>query len=651
MSTSLWHHLYLTIVDMLLLLLAFAAVQIYKYGNLFFRPREFFLLQILMAVWLVVSLFYKKFTLLLNMPLFTGVGLLIRANITMIFFLTLAVVSLSLWQLSRLVVYGPCLVLLSMELAAFVLYHRFIPAPEHAVSSASKQPHSQISMALLVIDGGLLALAFLTTTWLKRGGLILEYPYVDVIIVVFCLWLFTSIVSGKFYPHNFITFYDAFGTAIKSIVMTAVGLAVILYGFRLGAVSRLQVFGSLFLFLILESLIFILYLPWRSGGRQLKDIEDAEEVRAMTKGDPSRELPPKPCCQVNDAVREKLEHALEFFNPDIFTFIDQNVDLQSINRCECTLLSTDNLFNLQSLEIEESELIINLHKINDIRWFNRYFLLAHTRLKPSGCIMGKAHTAATHRAWFASRFPSPFGSLVYSASFLWHWICPKLPYAKNFYFAVTKGRNRLVSQAEILGRLYFCGFEIVAETELDKNYYFIAKKVKTPSEDLNPTYGPLVKLNRHGLAGRPLVVYKFRTMYPYSEYLQKYIYTHNSLDAGGKFKNDFRVTEWGRFMRKFWLDELPMLYNWLTGDMQLLGVRPLSTQYLSLYSIELQRLRSKVKPGLIPPFYADMPKTMEEIMASEERYIMAYLKKPFFTQFRYFWLCFWNIVIKRARSG
>ena len=87
-----------------------------------------------MAVWLVVSLFYKKFTMLLNMPLFAGVGLLIRANIAMIFFLTLAVVGLSLWQLSRLVVYGPCLVLLSMELAAFVLYRHFIPAPEHAVS-------------------------------------------------------------------------------------------------------------------------------------------------------------------------------------------------------------------------------------------------------------------------------------------------------------------------------------------------------------------------------------------------------------------------------------------------------------------------------------------------------------------------------------
>jgi hypothetical protein len=160
------------------------------------------------------------------------------------------------------------------------------------------------------------------------------------------------------------------------------------------------------------ALLFFLYLSWRSESRQLKDIEDAEEVRAMTKGDPSRELPPEPFCSADDPVREKLEHALEFFNPEIFTFIDQYVDLQSINRCECTLLSTDNLFNLQPLNIEGSGLIINLHKMNDIRWFNRYFLLAHTRLKPGGYIMGKAHTVVTHRAWFASRFPFPFDSLI-----------------------------------------------------------------------------------------------------------------------------------------------------------------------------------------------------------------------------------------------
>jgi len=264
--------------------------------------------------------------------------------------------------------------------------------------------------------------------------------------------------------------------------------------------------------------------------------------------------------------------------------------------------------------------------------------------------MGKAHTFGTNRDWFASRFTPPLNTVFYVLSFFWHRVSPKLPWVKNIYFAVTKGRNRLVSRAGILGRLSFYGFEIVAEEDVKNRFFFIARKISAPSLDENPSYGPLVKLERHGFGGRPLTVYKFRTMYSYSEYLQKYIYTYNQLEKGGKFKNDFRVTGWGQFMRRTWLDELPMLYNWLKGDLQLLGVRPLSAQYLSLYPPEMKELRKQVKPGLLPPFYADMPKTFEDICESEKNYFKQYLNSPIKTQWIYFWKAVYNIMIRGARS-
>ena len=151
--------------------------------------------------------------------------------------------------------------------------------------------------------------------------------------------------------------------------------------------------------------------------------------------------------------------------------------------------------------------------------------------------------------------------------------------------------------------------------------------------------------------GQPITVYKFRTMHPYSEFLQKYIYEKNSLQVGGKLNNDFRVTGWGKIMRKYWLDELPMLYNWIRGELKIVGVRPLSHQYLSLYSEDLKQKRRLVKPGLIPPFFVDMPKTFEEICDSEERYINAYENNPIKTQWTYFWKALSNIVFKGARSS
>ncbi|MHA7131858.1 sugar transferase [Algoriphagus namhaensis] len=186
--------------------------------------------------------------------------------------------------------------------------------------------------------------------------------------------------------------------------------------------------------------------------------------------------------------------------------------------------------------------------------------------------------------------------------------------------------------------------------EANSRLYFAAKKISEPAFDTSPTYGPLIKLKRVGKNGKVFKVYKLRTMYPYAEYLQDYVYKNNELDLGGKFKDDFRVSPLGRFLRKFWIDELPMFWNLIIGDMKLIGVRPLSKHYFSLYTPEIQEMRTKVKPGLVPPFYADMPKTLEEIMLSEKKYLELYAQKPFQTDISYFFKIFKNILFRGARS-
>ena len=122
-------------------------------------------------------------------------------------------------------------------------------------------------------------------------------------------------------------------------------------------------------------------------------------------------------------------------------------------------------------------------------------------------------------------------------------------------------------------------------------------------------------------------------------------------EQGGKFKNDFRVTSWGKILRKLWIDELPMFINVFKGQVKFVGVRPLSPHYLSLYSKELIEKRKEVKPGLIPPYYADLPDTLDEIMESEINYINAYKRQPFTTDIKYFFKASTNILVNRARSN
>jgi lipopolysaccharide/colanic/teichoic acid biosynthesis glycosyltransferase len=192
---------------------------------------------------------------------------------------------------------------------------------------------------------------------------------------------------------------------------------------------------------------------------------------------------------------------------------------------------------------------------------------------------------------------------------------------------------------------------IVDEQQIGNQLYFVARKTGEPLFPEDPTYGPMVKLRRVGKGGKVFGVYKMRTMHPYSEYLQDYVYEKNKLQDGGKFKDDFRISTLGKIMRKVWLDEVPMLLNVLKGEMKIVGVRPLSKHYFDLYSDELKTKRTKHKPGLIPPFYADMPKTLPEIMASEMRYLNEYEKHPLRTDLKYFFKAWENIVFKKARSN
>ncbi|MCC5612324.1 sugar transferase, partial [Nostoc sp. CHAB 5834] len=211
-----------------------------------------------------------------------------------------------------------------------------------------------------------------------------------------------------------------------------------------------------------------------------------------------------------------------------------------------------------------------------------------------------------------------------------------------------------VSKTEIMGRLIYKGFSLVNTYESSQRTVLIAKRNPTgdPSQHKPlPSEGLLFRMERMGQYATPIYVYKFRSMHPYAEYVQAYVHDKNGLDKGGKFKNDFRISSAGRLMRKYWLDELPMVYNLLKGDLKLVGVRPISQHYFSLYPAHIQALRLKQKPGLLPPFYADMPQSFDEVTQSELNYLNAYEQAPLKTDLHYLKRILTNIIVKRARSN
>jgi exopolysaccharide biosynthesis polyprenyl glycosylphosphotransferase len=100
--------------------------------------------------------------------------------------------------------------------------------------------------------------------------------------------------------------------------------------------------------------------------------------------------------------------------------------------------------------------------------------------------------------------------------------------------------------------------------------------------------GPLFfRQERIGLKGKVFRIFKFRTMrFPFTG------------EAPFTSPSDKRVTEAGRFLRRYNLDEMPQIFNVINGEMSIVGPRPISTQDKFFFEYDYFQFRLRVKPGL-----------------------------------------------------
>jgi lipopolysaccharide/colanic/teichoic acid biosynthesis glycosyltransferase len=115
---------------------------------------------------------------------------------------------------------------------------------------------------------------------------------------------------------------------------------------------------------------------------------------------------------------------------------------------------------------------------------------------------------------------------------------------------------------------------------------------------LSPVFA-VVALAVWAKMGRPILFRQVRAGYHEMPFrLLKFRTMTDDRGPGGELRPDSeRLTELGRFLRSSSLDELPQLVNVLTGDLSLVGPRPLPIRYLPRYTSR-QRMRHQVRPGI-----------------------------------------------------
>ncbi|MGQ9708348.1 MAG: undecaprenyl-phosphate galactose phosphotransferase WbaP [bacterium] len=188
---------------------------------------------------------------------------------------------------------------------------------------------------------------------------------------------------------------------------------------------------------------------------------------------------------------------------------------------------------------------------------------------------------------------------------------------------VLKYRYNLLRPLNIWTKMAFeFVFSLVLMVLLLPVFGFLALLVKLSSP------GPVFfRQPRIGMGGRVFICLKFRTMYLDAEERLKEILSKDQMvreewERYARIKNDPRITRFGRFLRRFSLDELPQLVNIIRGEMAVVGPRPYLPSELERVGRYLGTI-VRVRPGMTGLWQvsgrAELP--FQERMLLDEYYI------------------------------
>lgn len=158
---------------------------------------------------------------------------------------------------------------------------------------------------------------------------------------------------------------------------------------------------------------------------------------------------------------------------------------------------------------------------------------------------------------------------------------------------VTIAKTSLDGWGRVVKRLIDLIFAFLGLVVLCPFFMILALIIKLDSP------GPVfVGLERVGERGKMFKLYKFRSMIKHAHKMKKDLEKYNERKGPlFKIENDPRITRIGKFLRKTSLDEMPQLFNVLTGQMSLVGPRPHEPQEVAKYQKHHKQLLT-IKPGI-----------------------------------------------------
>ena len=154
-------------------------------------------------------------------------------------------------------------------------------------------------------------------------------------------------------------------------------------------------------------------------------------------------------------------------------------------------------FSFMQIPDYEYDTLVDMTLLNDAKGINKRFCIVNQKLPDNGHYVCCYRPQEYVKQKILNRYPMGINWIIYIFWFVWKRIIPRILLTSRLYYDLTKGRKRMLSKTEVLGRLYYCGFEVEEMVTMQHIVYVFATRHSQPYEqEKMKVYGPLIKLPR-----------------------------------------------------------------------------------------------------------------------------------------------------------
>jgi len=228
------------------------------------------------------------------------------------------------------------------------------------------------------------------------------------------VWLIASVIGDKYNIHKFNKLINLFYSIIRVDFIVVGILLVTMYIFGRFEYSRLIVFGTILLSGALEILFAAFYFLRKKNKYGLDDPTTfslkPRYVFPHISHDEDDFATPQKLKKVKDSIEHVLGTKYLATKYDVFEFLTANIPLHSIHKRGSLVLNTHTMYNLEIMEEESQEFFMNLHRINDFRRLNEYFIQVNKNLKFGAYFVGSVRAIHVRYNYLFNKYPYPLAA-------------------------------------------------------------------------------------------------------------------------------------------------------------------------------------------------------------------------------------------------